>query len=150
MKISVNDKYVQMLFALLRTSLHETVPELSYFEGATKEDWMQCYRLASAQGVLALAWDGVMKLPVALMPPLQVKISWATNVEAYEKNHARYCRVAAEVSRLYAEHGIKTMFLKGVGFSAFYPVPSHREGGDIDIYTFSADASRMSDKEANA
>lgn len=39
--------------------------------------------------------------------------------------------------------------MKGVGLSAIYPVPCHREGGDIDIYTYSADKSRMSDGEAN-
>ena len=50
----------------------------------------------------------------------------------------------------YATHGIRTVQLKGVGLSALYPVPSHREGGDLDIYTFSADASKLTDGQANA
>lgn len=40
------------------------------------------------------------------------------------------------------------MTLKGVGLSTLYPIPSHREGGDIDIYTFSGSES-ISDSEAN-
>ena len=36
------------------------------------------------------------------------------------------------------------------GFSAGYNQPHHRDGGDIDIYTYSADISRMSHREANS
>ena len=149
MKITLKHNSVQMLLALLRASLHERDVEMSFFESASPEDWKLCYRIAAEQGVMALAWDGVMKLPKALQPPLAVKISWASGVEAYEQKYLRYCRAVDEVSRFYAGHGIATMQMKGVGFSTLYPVPCHREGGDIDIYTYSADLSRMSHMEAN-
>ena len=140
----------QMLFALLRSSLHGGEPEVTCFEGATADVWQRCYRLSCAQGVMALAWDGVMRLPAQLLPPKGVKIMWATAVEAYEQRHQNYCRVVDELATLYAEHGIATMQLKGVGLSTLYPVPSHREGGDIDIYTYSLDTTRMSHADANA
>ena len=140
----------KMLFALLRASLHERDVELSYFQGVTHDDWKQCYRLSVTQGVMALAWDGVVRLPYELMPPLAVKIPWATNVEAYEKRYMKYCKTAVELSDFYARHGIKTVVLKGVGLSTLYPVPSHREGGDIDIYTYSTSQDLMSDKQANS
>ena len=149
MKITPLNTSVQMLFALLRASLHEREAEQVFFQGVSTDDWKQCYRLAANQGVMALAWDGVMKLPAVLQPPRAVKVLWATGVEAYEKKYWRYCSMVDEVSRFYAGHGIATMQLKGVGFSTLYPVPCHREGGDIDIYTYSADKNRMSDKEAN-
>ena len=149
MKITLNHTSVQMLLALLRASLHERDIETDYFENASKDDWEQCYKVASRQGVMALAWDGVMKLPKALLPPLTIKIMWASRVEAYEKRYQRYCSTVDELSRFYAGHGIATMQLKGVGFSTLYPVPCHREGGDIDIYTYSADPTRMSHQEAN-
>lgn len=149
MKMTPLNTVVQMLFALLRASLHERETEQAFFQGVSTDDWKQCYRLAASQGVMALAWDGVMKLPVILQPPRSVKVLWATSVEAYEKKYWRYCSMVDEVSRFYAEHGISTMQLKGVGFSTLYPVPCHREGGDIDIYTYSADKNRMSDQDAN-
>lgn len=143
------DTPTQMLFALLRASLHEQVPETHYFEEATAEDWKRCYRLAVTQGVMALAWDGVVRLSHERQPPKGLKLTWATAVEAYEQRHHRYCQTVDELARLYADHGIATMQLKGVGFSTHYPVPSHREGGDIDIYTYSLDTARMSHAEAN-
>lgn len=140
----------QMLFALLRSSLHEKEVETTFFQNASEEDWKQCYRSAIEQGVMALAWDGVLRLPKELHPSRKLKLTWALAVERYEAKYLRYCQTADELSTFYASHGIEMVQLKGVGFSTLYPIPSHREGGDIDIYTYSADKSRMSDQEANA
>lgn len=140
----------QMLLALLRASLHQKEVELSYFQSANDTDWKNCYQLAIEQGVMALAWDGVMKLPKELQPVKALKLNWYMAVEAYERKYLHYCRTVDELSTVYAEHGIATMQLKGVGFSTNYPVPSHREGGDIDIYTYAAEGSGMTDAEANA
>lgn len=139
----------QMLFALLRASLHQKEVELSYFQSANDTDWKNCYQLAIEQGVMALAWDGVMKLPRELQPAKALKLNWYMAVEAYEQKYLHYCRTVDELSRLYAEHGIVTMQLKGVGFSVNYPIPSHREGGDIDIYTYAAEGCGMTDAQAN-
>ena len=148
MKIQLNKPQL-MLFALLRASLHEKEVEVSCFQGATDDDWKRCYQLAVAQGVMALAWDGVLRLPIELMPFRNLKLTWAMAVEKYEAKYRRYCRTVDELSTFYANHGIATVQLKGVGFSTYYPVPEHREGGDIDIYTYSADKNKMSDAEAN-
>ena len=50
-----------MLFALLRASLHEKEVEVECFQEATDDDWKQCHQFV-AQGVMALAWDGVLRL----------------------------------------------------------------------------------------
>ena len=142
-------KSEQMLFALLRSSLHEKEAELSFFQNITGDHWKECYQLAVSQGVMALAWDGVLMLPNELQPPRALKLAWGLAVEKYEARYLRYCKVVDKISKFYAEHGITTVQLKGVGFSTLYPVPSHREGGDIDIYTYSSDRSEMSDAQAN-
>ena len=149
MKTIALNQSQQMLFALLRASLHEQEVEADCFQGATDDDWKQCYQLAIAQGVMALAWDGVLRLPAVLMPFRNLKLTWAMAVEKYEAKYRRYCKTVDELSAFYAGHGIATVQLKGVGFSTYYPVPMHREGGDIDIYTYSADASKLIDKKAN-
>ena len=138
----------RMLFALLRASLHQKEAELAFFQQVSEEDWKQCYRLAAKQGVMALAWDGIITLPADLQPPRALKLTWGMAVQDYEAKYARYCRTIQELSAFYAEHGIVTVQMKGVGLSSYYPVPAHREGGDIDIFTFSADKSKMTDVEA--
>ncbi len=143
------DNSLQMLFALLRGSLHSKAVETVYFKDASESDWTRCYKMAARQGVMALAWDGVVTLPAQLQPPLTLKLSWGIAVDNYERQYAHYCRTIAELTSFYAENGISTVQLKGVGFSSLYPVPSHREGGDIDIYTCSADKAVMTDSQAN-
>lgn len=65
----------QMLFALLRASLYQTEAELAFFQQVSEEDWKKCYRLAARQGVMALAWDGVITLPANLQPPRTLKLT---------------------------------------------------------------------------
>lgn len=138
-----------MLFALLRTALNATPPDPVPFGGASPSLWQTCYAVAVKQGVMALAWDGVTALPVALQPPKTLKLNWAMAVERYEARYRRYCQTVTELSGYYSRHGIAAVQLKGVGFSVYYPVPSRREGGDIDLFTYSADRTKRSDTEAN-
>jgi hypothetical protein len=44
--------------------------------------------------------------------------------------------VCAELAEKWAEQGIKTLCLKGLAFSTYYPQPSHRECGDFDCYLY--------------
>lgn len=124
----------EMLLALLRAALHQRELEMAYFQQATEEDWVQCYRLAVRQGVSALAWEGIERLPMAYTPPLDVKVSWALLEKKQVATYRKHCRAVDELTQLYAQHGITMVVLKGVGLSRLYPVPAHREGGDIDIY----------------
>ena len=144
MKLDITE---QMLFALLRSALHGTHADATIFAGITSEAWQECYRLSVRQGVMALAWD---TLPTELQPPKSLKINWWLAVERCEKRYRYYCRVISDLSTFYATHGITAVQLKGVGFANNYPIPSHREGGDIDIFTYSADSSGLSDREANS
>lgn len=139
----------KILLALLRSALHGTIEENIDWRNVSDATWVQCYKLAARQGVMAMAWDGIQMLPGECPLPRALKLTWAVAVEEYEKKYTHYCSVAAELSELYARHGIAMVQLKGVGLSALYPIPSHREGGDIDIYTWSANRDKHTDQEAN-
>ena len=149
MNVAKLDISEQMLFALLKASLHNTDVDTSIFQDVSDDDWQRCYRLSVIQGVMALAWDGVVKLPPELMPTKMLKLNWGAKVLKYENIYHKYCSTAIELSNYYSQHGIATMFLKGIGLSTLYPIPAHREGGDIDIYTYSTDKREMNDVEAN-
>ena len=79
-------RHERMLFALLRASLHERKTEITLFLDSTDEEWKQCHRLAVSQGVMALAWDGVMRLPAELQPPPFRKAGMGSRCRRYEKN----------------------------------------------------------------
>lgn len=138
-----------MLLALLRSAIHQQEVETIYFQQATEQDWLKCYLLALHQGVLSLAWEGVKRLPTSCQPPLNVKLTWALREKEQREKYSAQCQALNELSQLLAQHGIGIIVLKGVGLSRLYPVPTHRESGDIDIYTYSADKTLMTDAEAN-
>lgn len=138
-----------MLFALLKGSLHNEVPQRDCSVHATQEVWHECYDIAARHGVLALAWDGLMLLPKEMHPPKNLKFQWAMNVEKYEAKYERYCRTAAGLMDFFHRNGIAAVQMKGVGLASTYNKPSHREGGDIDIFTYSADTSKLSHDQAN-
>lgn len=83
MKLDITE---QMLFALLRSALHATHADATIFAGITSEAWQECYRLSVRQGVMALAWDGLITLPTELQPPKSLKINWWLAVERCEKD----------------------------------------------------------------
>lgn len=139
----------KILFALLRMALHgQPVTDIDW-KVVTEQEWKEVYVVAAEQGVMALAWDGLQLVMGLCALPCSLKITWGLAVQAYEERYERYCRTAAELSAFYQEQGIGMVQLKGVGFSTYYPVPAHREGGDIDIYTYSLDKERRTDEEAN-
>ena len=103
----------EMLLALLRAALHQREVEIGYFQQVTADDWVRCYRLAVRQGVSALAWEGIERLPLEVAPPLDVKLSWALLEKKQLATYRKHCRAVNELSQLYAQHGIATVVLKG-------------------------------------
>lgn len=133
-------KNVEWLFCLLRVGLD--LRESTDIAEDNVIDWKELQSLASAQGVMAIAWDGLQKLittgklPDRLHPEKKLKLQWAYNVMKIEKQYAQQLSAIDKLGKFYSKHGIPMMVLKGYGLSLNYPVPSHRPCGDIDIWLY--------------
>lgn len=110
-------------------------------------DWKAIRKLASRQGLAAIALDGVKRLmenagddaAAKALSQLDIKLKFhwiGQSVVAYEQRYTAYRNTVAELATFYQKHSIKMMVLKGYALSINYPVPSHRPCGDIDIYLF--------------
>lgn len=107
----------------------------------SSEEWQQVYDMARKQGVLALAFDGMMRLfeqdqELAMSLPQPLKLRWISAVCNIESRYDYSRQVCAELAERWAEQGIRTLCLKGMAFSTLYPIPNHRECGDFDCYLF--------------
>lgn len=133
----MNDS-VHYLFALLRKALHPERPEPML--GTLTPDWRAIYRLAAHQGVLAVAWDGMQQaatvgdIPPLAMPDRTLKIQWALAVDGIEKRYKRQRACVDRMAQALDEAHERALLFKGVSLAQFYPIPQHRECGDIDIY----------------
>lgn len=131
---SISTTTADRLFTLLRLALWQRDENISVFDGITQSEWNEVYDLALAQGVFALAFDGARMLPEPMQPDLDSKIQWGYNVKHIEQIFEHQKTVAEKVARLFADNGVRTMIMKGISVATYYPEPSHRQFGDIDIY----------------
>jgi hypothetical protein len=129
-------KLTDHLFSLLRFSIHEgrSTQWPPPMDGAV--DWEQLFALAARHGTVLLTYPAIQQLPPREQPPRKLKLRWVANVVKGNERAVHYRQAVADLSRLLFENGIDTLILKGLTVAALYPVPSYREGGDIDIYLF--------------
>ena len=103
--------------------------------------WQSVYALARKQGVLAVAFDGLMKIfeqdkEFAKAFPQSLKLQWINATFHIENRYDNAKTICSELVDKWAEQGIATLCLKGFAFSTYYPVPNHRECGDFDCYLY--------------
>lgn len=128
------DAIADHLLALLRTALGGPCDERPTGKPLSDEQWEAIYRLASAHGVLAIAYDGVLLLPPSLRPSRPLLLRWACNTQAIEQQFAFQKVRAAELADLFAASGIETYVLKGMAVGICYPRADHRPAGDLDCF----------------
>lgn len=128
-------KTQEMLGELLRYGMGIT----SRCHIETFSNWGGLFELAMAQGVAAIALDGINRCfenGVNLDIDFQTKMDWIGEVTQMEQQYQQYEKNLLKLGTFYQKHGINMMVLKGYGLSLNYPIPSHRPCGDIDIYLF--------------
>ena len=123
---------------LLRVAIGTEMPEAIKVEGVA---WQSVYVLARKQGVLAIAFDGLAKLfeqdkELAKAFPQPLKLQWINAALNIEQRYERQRMVCSDLAEKWAEQGVRTLCLKGMAFSTYYPEPSHRECGDFDCYLY--------------
>lgn len=108
-------------------------------------DWRAVYDLAVLQGMGAIAFDGVQKLfekGCDVVSPLfgdmhrELKYDWFGCSLGNEAQFEDQTMHIQELCNTLKNRGIKVMVIKGIGLSYYYPIPSHRAVGDIDMYLF--------------
>lgn len=132
----------QHFFALLRVAMEAGEQDLTGWAKRMPqaEAWPSLYRLAAEQGVLAIAWDGLQRLVEAgglateQLPDRRLKLQWAFSAEQIEKRYCKQEQTARELAAAFAERGIDLYVLKGLAVSSYYPLPHHRECGDLDCF----------------
>ena len=128
------NKIFEILFSALRSALFGGEVNTAVYQNLSAEEWAQLFRLAAHQGVVAIVYDVVSKLPENCQPPRAIKIQWALSTEAIEQRYKHQFIGAKSLSDKWSEANIKTVVFKGFSLSKYYPIPNHRECGDFDCY----------------
>lgn len=98
------------------------------------DEWIALYQESQRQAVLSLMVDGLERLPKEQLPRQDLLLQWIGLVQLNEGAYHLHCERAKELSFHLREKGYPSSVLKGIGFAQYYPTPSHRQCGDIDMW----------------
>ncbi len=135
-----------LFFVLLRAGLYPGRPIEEPSTGVSEAVWREIYALCVRQGVVAIVYDGMMRLldegvlKSEAAPSRALRLQWALNVERIEQRCAVQRGVIARLAAFYGSRGMRMLLLKGYGLSLLYPRPEHRPCGDIDIWLYGRQA----------
>ena len=133
-KTNVIEKPTKMLLSLLKGALNNEPVDMEPFKGANYSDWEKLLDISKEASVTGMALDAADKLPEKTIPK-DIELKMSQIQRESEIRHGQQEKIIGELSEMYAKKGIETIQLKGIGLSMNYPEPTHRFGGDIDIFT---------------
>ncbi|MBP5221049.1 MAG: nucleotidyltransferase family protein, partial [Bacteroidaceae bacterium] len=67
------------------------------------------------------------------------RVTWAFDAQKTERKYAEKWKAFMSLHSFLKSNGIDYILLKGFTTAAFYPIPHHRDCGDIDIFSFQHD-----------
>lgn len=127
------------LLRLLRVALGNEAPTSSLPNDVL---WQEVFSSAVKQGVVNIAYDGLQLLMDAHpgesfgfdTEEMELfRYKWIGYGLSAENTYQRYVKTIEELAKLYHDNGFRMVLFKGYSLSRYYPIPSHRPIGDIDI-----------------
>lgn len=122
---------VDKFFELLRAGLRET--SVSGFS-ATPQEWGAILWLAREQTVTGILYTGIARLPEEKMPPVPQRMTLLVEIDQIAKRTERVREVAEQLLADLRAAGLHPVIMKGPEAGKYYPAPSLRTSGDIDIF----------------
>lgn len=123
-------KDIDDLFALLKAALWQ---DAQYAASINSADWKAVRALAGEQCLLGVVADALNYLTEEQCPRAE-KLRWVGSVVMIEQRNLRMNALVYRLFDKFTAMGLTPVLLKGQAFAANYPMPLHRQCGDIDLY----------------
>lgn len=103
------------------------------------EEWQCLFAASQKQSLVGICFQGINLMflnnpEMVVNLPGALKMKWMAMTFDIQRRNSLIMERARELSRRFAEDGYRSTVLKGVGVSKYYPDPSLRQGGDIDLW----------------
>lgn len=125
------DSTTYQMLALLRASLAGQKPDTL---PANEEEWDKLFKLARKHAVVTMINDAIEQLPDDQQPQGDIAISWALSADRTRYHYHHQEQVLADIRQRATAAGLQTVVIKGLSLAAYYPNPSSRACGDIDLF----------------
>ena len=129
------DDVYDVLFHLLAVGLNQIELDVSRIDGLQQQDWERLFTLSSFHEVAALVSETLLANE-EINIPIDVRLKFIGLQDIAEQSYNHQLNVLDDLLELFDSYDIPTMIIKGFSLAQYYPAPSHRKCGDIDIYQF--------------
>lgn len=105
----------------------------------TAEEWISVFHVCEKQALIGIGFQG-LNLTYLNHPELtnnlpdSLKMSWLSLIVDIQRKNALICKRAKYISEAFRNDGFCSTILKGICVSSYYPDPSLRQSGDIDLW----------------
>lgn len=121
---------VKVLFSLLRAGLYDIPVTLE--KVLTSKEWEELFDMASNQGVVAVASEGLERLPQEQRPPQELLLQWIVTSLQQKQLYSLQRKLAEELYGVWRAVGINVVELKGDSIGRLYHAPDTRYSCDFD------------------
>lgn len=125
----------KLLFHLLDVSLNDARIDTNEINSLTDQDWESLFSLANHHEVAALLSDAIINNPSVIIP-IDVRLKFIGTQDIAEQAYKYHINIMTELLEFFNRVELPTMIIKGLSLVKYYPIPSHRKCGDIDIYQY--------------
>lgn len=101
-------------------------------------NWQKVFADAGVNGVSAICYEAVKRLPEEQRPPFGLMLRWDISALGIQQGFEARHEVTGEFRDLLSQNGLGMLLLKGETLADNYPDPSLRECGDVDFITMKA------------
>ena len=126
--------YTSLFFYVLSSVVNNTKIEWNLLKDCSFKYWEQLYLFSKRQGIVAITFEAIKKIPKEFAPPKPITMRWISHALSIEEQMKKKERIAIEFAEELYKRGIQTIVLKGLAYASYYPNPYHRESGDLDCY----------------
>lgn len=116
-------------FALLQSAIWNKPVAI---DGAI--DWQTVMRLAEHHATFTLLCDVASKMPADQQPDAEMLGRMKNQMRANLFFHLRLRQTLLQAVKMLRDNGIESVLLKGFSLAQYYPNPSLRQFGDIDLF----------------
>ena len=97
-------------------------------------EWQELYHLAKKQTLIGVIFSAIEKLPKEQRPPKLLLMKWFADSETIKERNLQANEDAVKICKETRKDGFPCLVLKGQGIATYYPEPSLRTPGDIDLW----------------
>lgn len=126
-----NSLYKTYFFDLIKVAT-ESKNELS--GNPTSKEWECIYELTKQQTLVGVLFGAIDKLPKEQRPPRPLLLKWFAATEVIKEKNNQVNADAVKICSTIRKDGLRCVLLKGQGIATYYPDPSLRQCGDIDLW----------------